>query len=152
MIKNISSRTCEDIYTIFTELNLFEKLPKDKQDFIKENRDKNYRLMFNKKIPVQFQISNKETMVVLSYLYLKYINKNPETKTYLLNKYKKNENEYREKVKKKYNTNNLLKNKMKEVAITELQDAKVEEHSIVEYKESFFQKILSKIKSIIKKK
>lgn len=152
MIKNVSSKTCEDIYTIFTELNLFEKLPKDKQDFIKENRDKNYRLMFNKKIPVQFQISNKETMVVLSYLYLKYINKNPETKTFLLNKYKNNENEYQEKFKKKYNTNNLLKNKIEEVAVAELQKAKVEEHSIVEYKESFLKKILSKIKKIISRK
>ena len=118
----------------------------------KENRDKNYRLMFNKKIPVQFQISNKETMVVLSYLYLKYINKNPETKTFLLNKYKNNENEYQEKFKKKYNTNNLLKNKIEEVAVAELQKAKVEEHSIVEYKESFLKKILSKIKKIISRK
>ena len=34
MMNNISSRTCGNVYSILTEMNLFNKIPEDKQNYI----------------------------------------------------------------------------------------------------------------------
>ena len=94
MINNISSRTLGNVYSILTELDLFNKIPTDKQNYIINNKA-NYKCIFNKNIPLQSQVSDKETMVVLSYLFLKYINDKTDTKKYLINKYKRKEDNYK---------------------------------------------------------
>ena len=109
MIHNISSKTCGNVYSILTELNLFDRLPQDKQSYIIKNKE-NYELKFNKNVPLQFQINDKETIVVLSYLFLKYINDNENVKKYLVEKYKKNEIIYQAKLRKKYNPDDIFKN------------------------------------------
>ncbi|MBQ3414493.1 MAG: hypothetical protein IJH39_03930 [Clostridia bacterium] len=54
MINSISSRTCGNVYSILTELNLFNKIPVDKQNYIINNKA-NYKCIFNKNIPLQFK-------------------------------------------------------------------------------------------------
>ncbi len=151
MIGQISSRTCENIYIIFTGLDLFKKLPKDKQDFIENNRDEKYRFNFDKKKPVQFQIKDKETMVVLSYLFLKYINKNPETKKALLDTYKSNEIRYQKKLREKYNSDNIFLNTKNN---DKKDNAKINEEQValIEYKESIVTKLIKRIKKFLNKK
>ena len=90
------------------ELNLFKELPNEKQLFIEEKRDKNCKFEYDTNIPLKQQIRDKETMIVLSYLFLKYINKDKKIKQILLNRYKDNEIKYQQELKEKYNTNNLF--------------------------------------------
>ena len=147
MIGQISSRACENIYIIFTGLDLFKKLPKDKQDFIENNRDEKYRFNFDKKKPIQFQIKDKETMVVLSYLFLKYINKNPETKKSLLDKYKSNEIKYQNKLREKYNPDNIFKSNK-----TTNQASNTEKVAMVEVREQkWYKKIFDFFKKLLKR-
>lgn len=149
-MRNINSRTCENVYTILNELNLFHKLPKEKQKLIEMNKDKKYKCRFNKNIPVQFQIHDKETMVVLSYLYLKYINTDEKIKNRLLDRYKKNEVEYQEELSRKYNIEDIFKDskiKMNPQRLT-LPD----NTAMIPYKETVLRKILNKIASIFQQK
>lgn len=108
MTGQISSITCEKIYIIMNELNLFKELPVEKQLLIEEKRDKNYQFEYDTNIPLKQQVQDKETMIVLSYLFLKYINKDKKIKQILLNRYKDNEIKYQQELKEKYNTNNLF--------------------------------------------
>ena len=105
MTNKIDNITCLEIYVILTELQLFEKLPKEIQRYIINTKSNDHIFVFEKNMPIQFQTVNKNTMVVLSYLYLKYINENSEVKRKLLDKYKNNEIQYQEELRKKYMVN-----------------------------------------------
>lgn len=108
MIHNISSKTCGNVYSILTKLNLFNKLPQDKQSYIIKHKE-NYEFEFDINVPLQFQINDKETIVVLSYLFFKYINNNEDVKRYLVEKYKRNEIIYQAELRKKYNPDDIFK-------------------------------------------
>lgn len=143
MINNVSSIACTNIYCILNELNIFNKLPEDKQKYIVKHKE-NYIVRFNKNVPIQFQINDKETMVVLSYLFLKYINDSADTKKYLLGKYKKNEIEYQQELRKKYNPDNIFKNTGRQ---NNTNSTKVNnELALVEIKENVISRIIKKIK------
>ena len=55
MINNISSVACGNIYSILTELNMFNKIPEDKRIYITKHKGNN-EFKFNKKVPLQFQL------------------------------------------------------------------------------------------------
>lgn len=145
MTNKIDNITCLEIYVILTELQLFEKLPKEIQRYIINTKSNDHIFVFEKNMPIQFQTVNKNTMVVLSYLYLKYINENSEVKRKLLDKYKNNEIQYQEELRKKYNPEDLFKNK---------KESKPEETSLVEVKKRYekMRLLKKKIWSIVKKK
>lgn len=149
MINNISSRTLGNVYSILTELDLFNKIPTDKQNYIINNKA-NYKCIFNKNIPLQSQVSDKETMVVLSYLFLKYINDNADTKRYLINKYKSNEIIYQKELREKYNPDNIFKNIKKENITTSTTINN--EVALVEVKDNLISRIIKKIKNLFKRK
>ena len=143
MINSISSITCANVYSILNDLDMFDKLPKDKQNYI-INHKENYKCKFDKNIPLQFQINDKETMIVLSYLFLKYINQNADTKKYLFDRYKQNEVVYQENLREKYNPDNLFMKIEKEPVIEKsVQD----DVAMMEYKETIFRKFINKIKN-----
>lgn len=144
MINSISSRTCGNVYSILNEMKLFNKIPEDKQNYIINHKGK-YRCKFDKNIPLQFQIDDKETMIVLSYLFLKYINDNADTKKYLINKYKSNEIEYQKVLREKYNPDDIFKNVKKENNTTST--AVKKEVALVELKDSLLSRIIKKIKN-----
>lgn len=149
MINKISSKTCSEIYYILTELKQFNKLPQEKQKYIVKNKDNNYKFKFNKNIPLQFQIKSKETRIVLSYIYLKYINKDEKLKEFALNNYKSNEQRYQEELHKKYNYDNLFKNRKMNKLYKEKNDTN--EESLIEIKDNIIDKIIKKIRNIFKK-
>lgn len=149
MINKISSKTCSEIYYILTELKQFNKLPKEKQKYIVKNKDNNYKFKFNKNIPLQFQIKSKETRIVLSYIYLKYINKAEKLKEFALNNYKSNEQHYQEELHKKYNYDNLFKNRQMNKLYKEKEDTN--EETLIEIKDNIINKIIKKIRNIFKK-
>lgn len=149
MINKISSKTCSEIYYILTELKQFNKLPQEKQGYIIKNKDNNYKFKFNKNIPLQFQVKSKETRIVLSYIYLKYINKDENLKEFALNNYKSNEQRYQEELHKKYNYDNLFKNRKMNKLYKEKNDTN--EESLIEIKDNIIDKIIKKIRNIFKK-
>ena len=67
------------------------------QNFI-NNKANNYKFSFNQEIPLYEQIEDEDTKTLISYLYLKYINKNQEEKNILLEKYKQNEINYQKEI------------------------------------------------------
>ena len=141
MTGQISAIACKKIYVILNELNLFNNLPDDKQIFIREKRDPNYKFDYNKNMPLEEQIQDKETRIVLSYLFLKYINKDKQIKQVFLYTYKKNELEYQQKIKEEYNPDNLFKKR----------EMKKEEQSLVVIpKEKWYIKIISFLKNMMK--
>lgn len=143
MTNKIDNITCLEIYIILTELQLFERLPKEIQRYIINTKSNDHIFVFEKNMPIQFQTVNKNTMVVLSYLYLKYINENSEVKRKLLDKYKNNEIQYQEELRKKYNPEDLFKNK---------KESKPEETSLVEVKkEKWYEKMFSFLRKMFKK-
>ena len=150
MINKISSKTCSEIYYILTELKQFNKLPQEKQGYIVKNKDNNYKFKFNKNIPLQFQIKSKETRIVLSYLFLKYINKDEKLKKFALNNYKNNEQRYQEELQKKYNYDNLFKNRQISNAMKEENTENKE--ALIEIKDNIITRIIKKIRSVFKKR
>ena len=146
MINSISSRTCGNVYSILTELNLFNKIPIDKQNYIIKNKA-NYKCIFNKNIPLQSQVNDKETMVVLSYLFLKYINDNGDKKKYLINKYKRNEITYQKELREKYNPDDIFKNIKKEKISANTTNNEV---ALIEVKDNIISRIIKKIKNFFK--
>lgn len=149
MINSISSRTCGNVYSILTELNLFNKIPIDKQNYIIKNKA-NYKCIFNKNIPLQSQVNDKETMVVLSYLFLKYINDNADKKKYLINKYKRNEIIYQKELREKYSPDDIFKNVKKENITTSTTINN--EVALIEVKDNLISRIIKKIKNFFKRK
>ena len=149
MINKISSKTCTEIYYILTELKQLNKLPQEKQKYIVKNKDNNYKFKFNKNIPLQFQVKSKETRIVLSYIYLKYINKDEKLKEFALNNYKSNEQHYQEELHKKYNYDNLFKNRQMNKLYKEKKDTN--EETLMEIKDNIINKIIKKIRNIFKK-
>ena len=144
MINSISSRTCGNVYSILTEMKLFDKIPEDKQNYIINHKGK-YKCIFDKNVPLQFQIDDKETMVVLSYIFFKYINHNGDTKKYLINRYKSNEIAHQKELREKYNPDDIFKNAKKENNTTSTAIEK--EVSLVEVKDSMIRRIIKKIKN-----
>ena len=152
MINNISSLACGNVYSILSELNMLDKIPKKERLYL-INHKENYELKFNRDEPLQFQVKDKETMVVLSYLYLKYINKDVDKKKYLLDRYKKNEILYQRNIRKKLNQNQLdtTIESNKKVDIINTEKAK-DELALVEVKDNIIIRIIKKIKKIFIKK
>lgn len=144
MIDKIDDITCLEIYTILTELNLFNKLPSKTQSYIINTKNNEYIFLFDKDIPIQFQTTNKKTMVVLSYLYLKYINKNPKKGNILKNTYRENEEKYQKLLNEKYN----LENKFKKINETSTPKPNL---PIEIKKEKWYKKIFTKLIKMFKR-
>lgn len=144
MIDKIDDITCLEIYTILTELNLFKKLPSKTQNYIINTKNNEYIFLFDKDIPIQFQTTNKKTMVVLSYLYLKYINKNPKKGNILKNTYRENEEKYQKLLNEKYN----LENKFKKINETSTPKLNL---PIEIKKEKWYKKIFTKLIKMFKR-
>ena len=87
------------------------------------------------------------TKEILTVLYKDYICDDLE-RIELEKTLKNNEKKYQEELREKYNPDNIFKNKTKEVIDTITEN---ESTSVTTYKESFFSKIINKIKLIFHK-
>lgn len=118
-----------------------DKIPKKFKNFLDKNKSSSYipKLDHSKKIgDMQLKESTKD---ILTTIYIKYWATYDEKANY--NKLlAENEREYQEKLRKKYNTDDLFKNKKATVETVENTTA------MVEYKKSIFAKIKSWFKRI----
>lgn len=145
-----SSLAYSEVCTILNMLEdeYKERVPKNVMDFFEEERDKEYNPIIDVNIPLEKQNLKRKTLVLLAILNLNYWCDSEEEKQEILYSFAKNEELKRLKEKElteNYNINNLF-NKIEN---TENKT----EVSLIEYKEqNFIQKIISKIKSLFRRK
>ena len=120
------------------------RIPKKLKEFLKNNKNQDYQVNIDSNIPLEEQNLLQETVDILAMLKLNYWCTNEKEKEGLLNLLNENEKKYQEELRKKYNPNNLFKDKeSKRVIYTN------EELSIVKYKESIFKRIKDWLKRIL---
>lgn len=145
-----SSLAYSEVCTILNMLEdeYKERVPKNVMDFFEEERDKEYNPIIDVNILLEKQNLKRKTLVLLAILNLNYWCDSEEEKQEILDSFAKNEELKRLKEKElteNYNINNLF-NKIEN---TENKT----EVSLIEYKEqNFIQKIISKIKSLFRRK
>ena len=120
------------------------RIPKKLKEFFENNKNQDYQVNIDSNIPLEEQNLLQETVDILAMLKLNYWCTIEKEKEGLLNLLNENEKKYQEELRKKYNPNNLFKDKeSKRVIYTN------EELSIVKYKESIFKRIKDWLKRIL---
>jgi len=101
-----------EVFEIFQYIDEehIDKIPRKFIKFISEERDAEYIAKINPNQPLEEQDLMEETINILALLKLDYWC-NEEERQELLNILKQNENEYQEELRKKYNPDNIFKNK-----------------------------------------
>ncbi len=120
-----------------------EKIPRKLRDMFKEERLNDYEPKIDLIESLDNQNLQRETLVILSIIYVNYWCESEEERKNLIQKFAENEKKQEIEAREKYNPDNLFKNKVKEDNIN---------NKMIEYKQdSFFKKLLNKIKSFFKK-
>lgn len=130
-METISKQTFSDLSVIFKMMpnEIIKAINPKFIEFIKDNCDKNCKSNIKPYIPLKEQDINKETQAILALIYESYFSTEEEKRQLL--------KERNEQINLKYNTDNLFKNK----------EYKNEKHElIVAKKQSFFERIINKIK------
>ena len=122
--------------------NLKARIPKKFISYFENNKSKDYNWKVNEVVPLEKQNLLPTTKEILTVLYKDYICDDLE-RVELEKTLNNNEVKYQEELRQKYNPDNIFNNKTKKVVNT---IAENENTSVVAYKESFFRKIISKIK------
>ena len=143
-----SSLAYSEVCTILNMLEdeYKERVPKNVINFFEEERDKEYNPIIDVNIPLKKQNLRRKTIVLLAILNLNYWCDSEEEKQEILDSFAKNEELKRIKeLTENYNINNLSQKIENNENKTEV--------SLIEYKkQNFIQKIISKIKSLFRRK
>ena len=127
--------------------NLKSRIPKKFISYFENNKSKDYNWKIDETMPLEKQNLLPTTKEILTVLYKDYICDDLE-RVELEKILNNNEIKYQEELREKYNPDNIFKNKTKEVVDTITEN---ESTSVTTYKESFFSKIINKIKLIFHK-
>ena len=134
-----------EIIKFFPE-NEYKKIPKSFIDFIEENMDNSYEYKIKHIDDFQNQKMLNETKILLSIVYRDFIASSEEQKQIIkMEKLELLQEENR--VREKYNPDNLFKNR----TINRMENVQ-QEQALVEYKEPFFKRIINKIRNLFKLK
>ena len=137
-----------EVYTILQELNEeeYNKIPPEVIETIEANRDEDYEYELDDEVELKEQPMLPETKAILFNLFRDYL-ATPEQKAKIIRM--QNEARQKNELKKQqmYNTDVFASRKNKNFSKPDNETMQV-----VEYKESFFKKILNKIKSFFIKK
>ena len=145
----------KDIYSeLYQLLNLLgdeyiNKLPHSLFNMVKEKRNINYNPEYTDNIPLSKQNIKKETLSIIALLHLNYWCENEKEKFEIKQLLKNNQDRYEEEIRDKYNPDNIFKKHTKDT--NSANNVTQNEVAMIQYKESLFKKILSKIKSIFNK-
>ena len=134
----------DEILNYLSEEDL-RKLPEEVRITIKENKDNEYFWKYDETKPLKEQDVSRDTIAFLSYLNMEYL-LNEEQKQLMQQLHKLNEKKLEEAKAEKYGVEDLFKRN--ETQQEELKETEQEqEQALVEYKESFFTKMVNKIKN-----
>ena len=117
------------------------KIPEDIRMLIKDNKNKEYVWNYDKEKELKDQDLNRDTIIILSYLNMEYL-LNKEQKELMEKIYKLNELKAEKLKEEKYKSEDLFKDKDKE-------GNNNQNNQMILYKESFFMKIIKKIKGVL---
>ena len=119
------------------------RIPNKLIELFEREKSIEYNPKYTLEIPIEQQNLKKETLDLIALLYLNYWYDSEEDKAEIEKIYSENAKKREEELREKYNPDNIFKQKQKE-------NIEKEEVSMIEYKESFFKKLLNKIKRILK--
>ena len=123
-----------------------DRIPNKFMSFLKENCLNNYKCNFDYTRPLKELNISDEARGLIAMICLNFWCDNDEKKEMFKKHLTENELKYQEKLKEKYNPNNLFKN------IREKTNVKMEYTEMIEYKESkWYKKMFSKIINIFRK-
>lgn len=133
----------------FMDTTYVEKIPQKMRDLFRNEKLQNYEPNIDPKISLDEQKLQKKTYAILAMLNLNYWCKDEEEKKELIKLYAENDRKREEELRKKYNPDNIFKNKQTE----NISNTEETNTSLIEYKETnFFKKIISKIMSLFKRR
>lgn len=148
-ISNVIMSEVLDVLNKFNDEDI-KKIPKKFIEYLKENSDKNYINNIDYKKPIRELKLHDETIYILDMICINYWCENDLQKKEFLCQLNKNEQKYQEKLREKYNPDNLFKNQNN--SSEKIQDNISTKTAMVEYKEkNFIQRLLDKIKKLFRK-
>lgn len=122
-----------------------KKIPSEIWEYIKKNKDTTYDFYFDDNKPLENQKLNIDTIAMLTYINMEYL-LYEEQKKEMLRLLREDEAFAEEKKKEQYKTEDLFKNrKDNQRAIDSNTNNEI---AMTKYKESFFKKIINKIKKL----
>ena len=131
----------------YMEPNLKARIPKKFISYFENNKSQEYNWTIDKSLSLEKQDVLPTTKEILAVLYKDFICDDVE-RVKLEKTLSDNEIKYQEELREKYNPDNIFKDRQKTTEYVETQEENTE---IATYKESFFSKIISRIKLIFHK-
>ena len=122
-----------------------KKIPSEIWEYIKQNKDTTYDFYFDDNKPLENQKLNIDTIAMLTYINMEYL-LDEEQKKEMLRLLREDEAFAEEKKKEQYKTEDLFKNRKDNQGITD--NNFNNEIAMTKYKESFFRKIINKLKKM----
>ena len=145
-----------EVYGILKALGdkYINKLPKTVLKVITESKEENYNPEYSMSIPLKEQDINRKSLAMIALLHYNYWCETEEERKKFKNMLETNEEKHQKEMQEKYSNDkifNKVTTKIEEETISEKVDRFVESSNqstanIVEYKQSFFNKIIDKIK------
>lgn len=144
-MKNSSNMVYNEVLEVlkYASKDEYEKIPKEKIEYYKQNKDETYEYTFNSN---NTSISNKACILLVK-LYLNYIASEKEREE-IINDLKENSKLVEQEKNESYNPDELFKNQYKE--LKQCEDNNTQLIQYVELK--WYKKIWNKIKNIFSKK
>ncbi len=149
MRRTINTRQAFSELDEFLELLSEEKrneIPKRLRNFFKEEKDQKYFKGINKDVPIKDQNLKEETLALIAILNIQYWCKDEDEKKRLKEIYEKNENKYQTELRERYNLGNIFETK------SIAREEKIEDTSMIEYKETFIKRMFGKMLVFLRKK
>lgn len=129
----------------FLPSEYIERTPKEILDVLKKERLENYIVHIDVENPIDRNVLQEETIQLLAMLNYNYWCTDEYLKNKLYEQYSKNEEQYQKELSQKYDINRVFEKRNKYNNTVDNQVT-----SLVEYKETFFEKLINKIKNFLK--
>lgn len=147
----VTKEIYSEVYSVLKTLgkNYIDKIPDSLYNMIQENKLETYNPTYTLKTNLEEQNIKRESISMIALMHLDYWCNSENEKDELKKIFKENDGKYKEKIRKKYNPDNLFNKRNTEV---EKIIENTGNNGIIEYKEeNFFKRILRKIVNFFKK-
>lgn len=144
-MNEVYTKALTEVDEIINHLDIatLEKIPISFRKFVKTTKNQDYRFEYKDELPLTEQGLSDEAKAIISLMYRNYMC-SKEEKQRLAEKDKKALEIKRQKEQEKYNVDNIIKEKQKE-----MQGAKAQLPTVIK-KEGFFRRILNSIRNFFK--
>lgn len=138
-----------------TEPEYVNRIPKKVMKFFEDNASKEYVPNINPDLEIKDMHLLPSTKDILSVIYMNYWTESKEQKQEFLQLLKDNQKEIDKETREKYNPNQIFESQSNTYSVPKSDgdspESAIQDIAVTEYKENFFQKIITIIKSWIAK-